>query len=439
MPGSIGRIGGIGRSVGGDSVGAIRYALAAPSPASKWLLATAALSLVAATYPALAKVRAVTPPGVKATETGTYATALQNALGIADMRRRSVAKTSTVIVPSSNGYVQRSTDGGRTFGANIAVPVDVPANSLLGIANAGGDLWVAVYSNGGVGKKQIAYSTNDGLTWTVSPFVAGGSTANASTVVFGANGLFIASLFPNGSNSGAPWYKSTDGINWTNFTPPWGTSGLNAFKYTGSVWVAVVSSGQSLYYSADGVNWTAVSLGMSTGASPAAWQAYSTAGSCTQNANGQLVIGLIGISGGSYIMGAELWNDSTKTFTLLGQFNIGVNNTLYNLLYTDQGLFANYLAYYSGASSYFTTYLNLNSVTLPATSWPGYADAGLTGINSNSTSNAPALFAYSEAGRMFFVRPSAFGSSDATIEVPANAAVNVNTPSAAAQAYLKAA
>jgi len=165
--------------------------------------------------------------------------------------------------------------------------------AIYGIANNGAAgascVWVACF--GGVGN--IAYSTNDGITWTtvtngtgtvrvnwgVDKFLAWntGSSGVGSTYYTSTNGSswtsrtfpvapqakssvrFVNGLWFLGSSSGA-LYTSSDGITWTSRVSGAGSSAIHGFGYAAGFYVACGSSGY-LATSPDGITWTARSSG----------------------------------------------------------------------------------------------------------------------------------------------------------------------------------
>ena len=149
--------------------------------------------------------------------------------------------TFLVVVGVGTNSIAYSTDNGRTW-TGIT---DEPMSS--GNASAyGNGKWVAVGGGGGV---SIAYST-DGITWTGAayPFTAGYGVAYG-------NGLFVALGNTTGNNS---IVTSSDGIIWTGRGSSIFTSYGTCATYANGLWVAGGVGSNCLAYSTDGINWTGI-------------------------------------------------------------------------------------------------------------------------------------------------------------------------------------
>jgi len=105
---------------------------------------------------------------------------------------------------------------------------------------------------------KMAYSTNDGATWTAvvnasNPFYVNETkySGNLIQAIAYGNGKFVA-VGDNGKMA-----YSSDGINWTATDSKFGTTPINGIAYGNNTFIAVGVSGK-MAYSSDGVNWTAV-------------------------------------------------------------------------------------------------------------------------------------------------------------------------------------
>lgn len=149
------------------------------------------------------------------------------------------------VAVSANPAIASSPDG-RNW-TQRACPIefavyDVAHNGLA----APNSLWVAVGSSSG-GDPSIA-SSSDGATWIGRNITAQPDVYNA--VIYGATpGLWVAV-----GNSGL-LKTSPDGVNWTERTSGFATSGIYNVQYGNGVYVAVGAAGK-LRTSTDGINWT---------------------------------------------------------------------------------------------------------------------------------------------------------------------------------------
>jgi len=118
-------------------------------------------------------------------------------------------------------------------------------NNIYGVAWSN-NRWVAV---GGQGK--IAYSTDNGVTWTAVADSTGFSYINAIAC---SSNRFVAV-----GQSGKIAYSADNGATWTAVTnSTFGTSDIRAVAYGGGRFVAVGSQGKMAYSADNGANWTAV-------------------------------------------------------------------------------------------------------------------------------------------------------------------------------------
>jgi hypothetical protein len=232
------------------------------------------------------------------------------------------------------GKIAYSTDNGITWTAAADSPFPATyANgdwalpyAIYAIAYGGGK-WVA----GGLEGK-MAYSADNGATWTaVTDSAFGESDINA--IAYG-NKRFVA-----GGVEGKMAY-SDDGINWTavadstfgsdDFLPP----DINAIAYGNNRWVAVGEFG-AMAYSDDGATWTAV-------ADSAIWE-YEYTGSFSMDLSGNtnmLMIGanILAIAYGNkrFVAVAEegktAYSDDGVTWTAVADSAFG-DNAIYAIAY----------------------------------------------------------------------------------------------------------
>lgn len=96
------------------------------------------------------------------------------------------------------------------------------------------------------------YSSTNGTSWTLV------STTRPSgfTDIYFGNGMYLVT--PSGST--AVYYTSTDLVNWTSRTNPFGAADLNWAIYRNGAW-AMGRYGTTPYASLDGINWTSLGLG----------------------------------------------------------------------------------------------------------------------------------------------------------------------------------
>ncbi len=133
---------------------------------------------------------------------------------------------------SSNNNIMRSTDG-----INWSLSTITTTTSWRRAAYGNGT-WVVV------GASSAAYSTDNGVTWTMgSPPV---TTWNS--VAFG-NDTFVAVA------TSGQIMSSTNGINWTSRTPSTGGLSLRSVEFGGGVFTIAANS-QTAMYSSNGINWS---------------------------------------------------------------------------------------------------------------------------------------------------------------------------------------
>ena len=157
-------------------------------------------------------------------------------------------ETTTIYIHDWNTYaVKESYENSAIGSANDWYSKTINANPYSGIAYGNGK-FVAV-SNGSF---SIMHS-NDGVTWTS---VTVGSFG-LSDVVY-ANGKFVAvGAEFSGIDLITNVQISTDGVNWTRYTPFTNGPALKAITYGNGLFVAVASGGGNrVATSPDGISWT---------------------------------------------------------------------------------------------------------------------------------------------------------------------------------------
>lgn len=149
---------------------------------------------------------------------------------------------------SSNKFaIQYSDDGinwNETFTASTG--------TVYGLAYGAG-LYVATFSDGQI------YSSPDLVTWTLRTT---GSSITNTRISFANNTFMVA-----GSSN---YWRSIDGITWTQYAVPTGASTVPVIVRVNSLWFCLdqTTATTSIYTSADGITWTArtVPSGIYTGA-----------------------------------------------------------------------------------------------------------------------------------------------------------------------------
>ena len=151
-----------------------------------------------------------------------------------------------------------SSNGGQGGGGNggptnwTAVSNSTFGTSAIRSVAYGNNTWVAVGAGGNSVDGKIAYSTDNGRTWTeaIQTIFVRGGFSEINVVTFG-NGMFIAA-------SGAKIAYSTDGRSWMAINFPFSSSThIRGIAYANERWVLVAQGGNTAY-STDGINWTAV-------------------------------------------------------------------------------------------------------------------------------------------------------------------------------------
>jgi hypothetical protein len=147
---------------------------------------------------------------------------------------------------STNGENSKDTSGGTSSGGSDVVTVTdsnvVGTLPISAIVFGKGKFVVEV--NG-----QWSTST-DGITWTERT----GTLISPTVVAYGAN-IFLAGAIYQSSTGNHMWYSS-DCINWTDNSVPWGTGAdVKSIVYGGGKFVAGGTNGAKVVYSNDGINW----------------------------------------------------------------------------------------------------------------------------------------------------------------------------------------
>jgi len=116
--------------------------------------------------------------------------------------------------------IKRSIDGGSTWSAAVYTFPGADANKLAVDVLASGTNWVAINSMG-----QVAYSSDDGLTWTLSVDNVGLPRQAAIGNLTGAPRVMVA-------GAGGLLYSSDDlGVTWQARTDPAGTTDINGIAW----------------------------------------------------------------------------------------------------------------------------------------------------------------------------------------------------------------
>lgn len=151
--------------------------------------------------------------------------------------------------------IARSTDGINWTGVTGSTAVFDYFGS--GAAFDGVSRWVAT----GTDNNQLAYSDDNGLSWTVcgTGIFQNGSFGAAYDIAYG-NGKWVAVGDGDGVSPNTIAYSS-DGINWTGIgktllDPGYTIAFKNGYFYAGGAYQGAGNS--SLYRSSDGINWTRV-------------------------------------------------------------------------------------------------------------------------------------------------------------------------------------
>lgn len=168
----------------------------------------------------------------------------------ASMRAMELTATNDIAWSSfyaaTRNHIMREYSG---YSGNVAA---APFNTgITGIANnattGAASTWVTT------GGANTAYSTNDGVTWTLV------TNATATARVQWGIDKFLA--WNNlASTVGTTSYTSTNGSTWTSRTLPVAPSELVSLRFIGGQWFLGGASG-ALYTSPDGITWTSRTSG----------------------------------------------------------------------------------------------------------------------------------------------------------------------------------
>lgn len=141
---------------------------------------------------------------------------------------------------STRNHVMREYSG---YSGNVAAS---PFNNRVNmIANNGVRGATAVWVLAMDGLSQIAYSTNDGQTWTQ----VGTGSVYPKAVMWGIDKFLTIDI----SNTG--YYTSTNGSSWTSRTFPVAPQARTGVRFVAGQWFLGGASG-ALYTSPDGITWT---------------------------------------------------------------------------------------------------------------------------------------------------------------------------------------
>ena len=166
---------------------------------------------------------------------------------------------TTVIAVGNSGLILRSADSGSTWSSVSTSALWGSLRSVAGRTDgANANQWLAVGDDGTNGS--VYRSTDDGLSWAeveeISELLIEDVIWTGSRWVLCGGGAF----FYEGSI-----YSSTDGLNWSASTVPFGVSPLLAMGHDGAgVVVAVGEQGQVLRSTDDGLTFTAVATDLSS-------------------------------------------------------------------------------------------------------------------------------------------------------------------------------
>ena len=173
---------------------------------------------------------------------------------------------------------------GTSWGATTNNPFSSSTNS--GVVNGlawNGSRWVAV-GKGTVGTNvyaQINYS-DDGFSWNqqspaLSKYGPFGSGGTGYGVAWNGINMWVAVGGPSPSTYTGPTtiaWSTNNGLSWSSSTSPdaFGSGGTGyGVAYNGTMWVAVGKGSQTIAYSTNGKNWTGTGTGIFNQAHGVAW------------------------------------------------------------------------------------------------------------------------------------------------------------------------
>ena len=330
-------------------------------------------------YTASGSSSASASPSASATPTSTHlftslALAQQsgapaNSSGIATSSNGSILVDSNDVGGGSNGYLTRSTDGGKTW---------------TNLTSAGNRSWYGVSSSSD-GQTILAAAWNDmvylskdgGNTWTSNPgTVTGSSDAGvtpASTLgtttwtgtAVSRNGQYMA-VASSGNGSGHVWYSSDGGNTWTQH----GVSNFQAVSISddGNVIAAASSSLSEWDMTISGTKGAAANWAQQGPSVTADYTGISVSG------DGKTVLAGMNNQYGSLVVGTRATNDMTTGFTYTqlgtGGNNAGVPWDAYHVAISQDGTKALAVGYKNN-----DVLTSTNLTAHPATTdpvWPNY-------------------------------------------------------------------
>jgi hypothetical protein len=180
----------------------------------------------------------------------------------------------------------------------------------------------------GAGTNSIAYSYDDGLTWTgigTTIFTSGNGIGYNDKIWVGVG---------NGSNTIA---ISSDGINWTGLgTTIFTYNGLNVI-WDGNQFIAVGSGTNNIATSTDGINWNGLGNIIFDGS----WESIYFNGSLYVGVGGSFTSNTIAYSYDSLIwhgLGANIFTSYAYDITFNGNLWIAVGEGLYSIATSPDGI-----------------------------------------------------------------------------------------------------
>lgn len=165
---------------------------------------------------------------------------------VANIHYLSVAGSNLLAVygASSNAYVYQSTDSGSTWTLQntFATAITTPEDAFIAYDSAN-SLYIVGIGAFSVSDVDIYYSATIDGTFTRSlldPAFSG--RLDSSMAIDPSNGITIA------LNTTPKLYRTTDGINWSSYTPPFASYHINIGFYNG--YFVVCNAAGTIYYSA---------------------------------------------------------------------------------------------------------------------------------------------------------------------------------------------
>lgn len=196
-----------------------------------------------------------------------------------------------------------------------ATPSAQSSNSIIGVAYGNG-IFVIIADNSPGGS---AFVSNNGITWG-GPFTMPTSGALGWGGVSFANGVFVAWPVASGSPNAVTY--STDGINWTLVSSPFGAAYTRRLGVANSgTFYSCAAGAVNAYQSTNGSSWTATGSNF-PGSATADW--------LTQDANGGLYTMLLPVNASTVTTAYYTASAGSITWTArsLGTA-VGFNDTLF--------------------------------------------------------------------------------------------------------------